>query len=477
MPSIQCRHTARAQTLLLSFAFLVTLGLVLFPATSPAHLGHVYDPLFINGLGNGISAGGTEIRRDSGGTTPVSLPTQELAPICRTSGQRIVVVFAHPPGYTDPTPVSTLRRDVRRMNWKISNESSLSSNGTRKVKMAVDCTAGGEIQIYRIEVPAYTRDAIEPVLDREVVGYPTAEDPNPAGVDAVKYLIFATAPPRGFKTSGRNGTFGNDGAPYQDASKSRANDTATHTSIANIAGEVFWQNHTTIHEMFHSLGATYTGFQFIDHPANGPPAPYSSYEGHCVDGLDMLCYEDGGGHAPWGNYTETVCDLGATVNEVNLPIDCNKDTYFDAAPESGEWLDSYWNLAGSENPFLAVMPTQAPAATTEMPTSIDSNGAVMQATVTPNADYAYYQFEYGLDTNYGSSAPLSKRGVPGYGNSPVNVSWELSGFSPDTTIHYRVVAMNDAGQIVKGADRAFTTNHAPVAVLEQPIVDPERPRS
>lgn len=40
------------------------------------------------------------------------LPTQELAPICRVSGQRIVVVYAHPPGQDTTAPVEEIRSAI-----------------------------------------------------------------------------------------------------------------------------------------------------------------------------------------------------------------------------------------------------------------------------------------------------------------------------------------------------------------------------
>jgi streptogramin lyase len=343
----------------------------------------------------------------------VLLPESERAPICRTTGNRIVVNYAGPP----PTPAAQLRSIVRRMNWKIADQSSLSSGGSRVVEMAVDCNAEGEISVY---------------TDNLHFG-------KPMGVEAVKYLTF------------RAGTGPDGGASNtSDNTKSRQNfnaKTTTEGLYENFEGWG-WESHTPMHELLHTFGAT-QGRGAVE-----PKAPYSDEYGHCTDGIDVMCY--GGG------YTETRCPASEGYETpVKVPIDCGNDTYFDAAPAPGSYLDNYWNLAGPENPFLAVRPTHAPEATTDSPTSVGELSAVLNGTVTPEADYAFYRFEYGLTTAYGSSGPAPKTAVLGYGGAAVNESWELKGLSPGTTYHYRMVAINDAGETVYGADKSFKTPATP----------------
>jgi hypothetical protein len=63
-------------------------------------------------------------------------------------------------------------------------------------------------------------------------------------------------------------------------------------------------------------------------------------------------------------------------------------------------------------------------------------------------------FEYGTSTSYGQSAPCSS--LPGSGEAPVSVGASLTGLSPLTVYHYRLVASNANGEN-RGGDKTFTT--------------------
>jgi sugar lactone lactonase YvrE len=63
-------------------------------------------------------------------------------------------------------------------------------------------------------------------------------------------------------------------------------------------------------------------------------------------------------------------------------------------------------------------------------------------------------FEYGADAAYGAKAPCTA--LPDSGSAPVEVSAAISGLQPNSTYHYRVVAVN-AGGTEWGADMTLRT--------------------
>jgi hypothetical protein len=340
----------------------------------------------------------------------VKLSTAELAPVCRTGGNRIVILYEGPA----PVPTEALRSIVRRMNWKIADQSSQSSGGSRIVRMAVDCDFSGNISIYNSEA------------SKEPFGRPT-------GADAVKYLVLDP------------GNGGGSAALYNDETKGRTNLNATQTALGGASS---WETYIPMHELLHTLGGVQLNAPF----ANGGIYPF-----HCTDNADVLCYPSSTWPCP---------EAQGYMEPIKVPIDCNKDTYFNAAPRAGSYLATHWNIAGPEDPFLTVVVNKAPKATTKAPTSVASGSAVLAGTVTPESEYAMYQFQYGETASYGSIT--AKHGVLGRYAEQANVSLLTSSLVPNTTYHYRIVASNDAGELAYGADQTFTTSPQP-AVVSEPV--------
>ena len=104
----------------------------------------------------------------------------------------------------------------------------------------------------------------------------------------------------------------------------------------------------------------------------------------------------------------------------------------------------------------------APSVVTQAAYSIGTTAATLGGTVNPNGLSTNYHFEWGLTTGYGTSGPTTNAGS---GTSAVAVDEPESGFSPNTTYHFRVVASNSAGTTY-GSDLTFKTN----AVTGAPIV-------
>jgi hypothetical protein len=81
--------------------------------------------------------------------------------------------------------------------------------------------------------------------------------------------------------------------------------------------------HAILHEMSHTIGAVQLS------------APHSTGAAHCYDGLDVMCYNDGG--FAWRPMT--VCQ--------QLSYDCGGDDYYNPSPSPGSYLATHWNLASS----------------------------------------------------------------------------------------------------------------------------------
>jgi hypothetical protein len=337
------------------------------------------------------------------------LPTSELEPICRTGGNRVVFEYDGP----DPVPVAAIRSIARRMNWKIADQSSKSSGGSRTLKMAVDCNSEGQISVYKYD---------------ENLNFGTGVFGQPTDGDSIKYLRLRPG----------SGTGSGSGTYFVDESKNRLNNNATRTGVGNVSGE--WESTVVLHELFHTFGAVQPNAPFHNND------PGSS--AHCADNYDVMCYPSEYYPCP-------------DTSPVGFALDCNFDSYFDAAPVPGSYLATHWNAGGPENPFLAAMPVKAPKVTTGGTSAITSSSVTLSALVTPESEYAMFHFEYGPTTSYGSKS--GKHGVQTIDGVASNVSLRVKGLAPNTTYHYRAVASNDAGQVVYGSDGGtFTTTGEPV---------------
>ena len=82
-------------------------------------------------------------------------------------------------------------------------------------------------------------------------------------------------------------------------------------------------------------------------------------------------------------------------------------------------------------------------------------GDVVHHTVNPNgATISSCQFQWGTNTDYGNTTACAQ--TVGSGASPVAVSANLTGLSPDTAYHYRILATNPGGTTY-GTDQTFST--------------------
>ena len=103
----------------------------------------------------------------------------------------------------------------------------------------------------------------------------------------------------------------------------------------------------------------------------------------------------------------------------------------------------------------------APAVVTTAATAITTSGATLNGTVNPNGGTGIVTIEYGLTTAYGNTLAATPGTVTGI--VATNVSAAVSGLTPYTTYHYRVVSTN-AGGTTNGNDMTLLTLPVPSTV-------------
>ncbi len=111
---------------------------------------------------------------------------------------------------------------------------------------------------------------------------------------------------------------------------------------------------------------------------------------------------------------------------------------------------------GGDLTFTTSLP---PTLSTLAATSVTTTTAVLNGSIYGNGSGVAAYFQYGPDTNYGSSTMNSQ--FFGSGNPVQDFSATISNLNPSTTYHFRSVGFNCCAEGI-GADTSFTTAWAPV---------------
>jgi hypothetical protein len=104
-------------------------------------------------------------------------------------------------------------------------------------------------------------------------------------------------------------------------------------------------------------------------------------------------------------------------------------------------------------PTLLAFAAALALAVTGSATDVTRTTATLQGTVDPQGEATTYSFEYGTSEAYGLQTPAT---AAGDGTEPVPVRAAVTGLTPNTTYHYRLVATNASGT-VRGEDATFRT--------------------
>jgi Fibronectin type III domain len=114
------------------------------------------------------------------------------------------------------------------------------------------------------------------------------------------------------------------------------------------------------------------------------------------------------------------------------------------------------NFGGSSHSSDQTFTTAGrPIVTGQVASALTETSASVSALVNPSLSATAYHVEYGTTRAYGSSTPQS--GSVGSDNSNHSVGANLTGLTPGTTYHFRVVAENSVGS-TGGEDATFTTS-------------------
>jgi N-acetylneuraminic acid mutarotase len=292
---------------------------------------------------------------------------------------------------------------------------------------------------------------------------PPAVTTNPAThVASYSATLNGTVNPRGFATAvyfqyGTTTSYGST-----TASQSFSGTTMRSVS-ANISG---LSASTTYHFRIvanNSAGTSYGADRtFITLSATGPPvvttnpatliASFSVTLNGAGDphGLTTTVYFQYGTTTSYGLTTPIHSKSGNTYQNVSASISglSANTTYHFRIVASNSAGTRY----GADRTFRTLSATGPPVVITNPATNVASSSATLNGLVDPHGLSTSVHFQYGTTTSYGSTTASQTK----TGNTYQSVSVNISGLSPSTTYHFRIVASNTGGSRY-GADKVFTT--------------------
>ena len=106
----------------------------------------------------------------------------------------------------------------------------------------------------------------------------------------------------------------------------------------------------------------------------------------------------------------------------------------------------------------------SPSVTTTAASSVTTTTATLNGSINPNGLSSTYNFQWGSTVSYGNTTTITSAGS---GVSSVSVNAGISGLSPGTTYHYRLLGINSDGT-TNGNDVLFTTAVVPSLSVSPP---------
>ncbi|MGA8744563.1 MAG: NHL repeat-containing protein [Solirubrobacterales bacterium] len=120
-------------------------------------------------------------------------------------------------------------------------------------------------------------------------------------------------------------------------------------------------------------------------------------------------------------------------------------------------------VANSNDNDVAEFSDVRPSVTTGPFTNATGSSVTLTGQIDPlgRGNITSCQFEWGFDKSYGHTAPCTPDPASANFTEPTDVTTTVTGFSPGTKEHYRLVATNAVGATNKGEDRTFITTQRP----------------
>jgi hypothetical protein len=110
----------------------------------------------------------------------------------------------------------------------------------------------------------------------------------------------------------------------------------------------------------------------------------------------------------------------------------------------------------------------APGASTLGASNVTYASATLNGSVNPHGQATNYIFQYGTTRGYGAQTPLSPAGS---GGVSIKVSQSITGLTPLTVYHYRILATGPGNPAV-GADRTLSTGPVPLSLAIAGVPNP-----
>ena len=272
--------------------------------------------------------GGSEVR--PGPPDPLVQPRPPLPPHCTGNGRdghRIDVVYLHDEDAQDH-PAQALRQ-IRAIVTEVDRIYFLSAARVGEGRRVRFTTARGPGAACHVRI-------------RNIAGPPGSANGDgniPAALQGAGVRLFPNHDALVFLEG--TGVSGCGDAALDDDSRPGSNNRNNRGGKFAVLWRPCWSVNTAAHELGHLLGAVQAD------------APHATSGGHCLQGWDVMCYQDGSTSRP----LRLPCSY---TQHGGVLLDCHNDDYYNPNPGAGTYLATHWNVANSA--FLDAVPGIRPAA-------------------------------------------------------------------------------------------------------------------